>query len=270
MTVIYMDVDMRLSAPRNKNQVVDRETWCPGAVVGERIDAADPILYEADRRGAALNEDRRRQGHRLQPGSQLRHAEDHDGGRRLRSRRRDAERPRARGRELPRRARRPAADRTRRAPHRGHLALPLQGRVLAARSGDDDGDRRGRHGALGHQGQGAGRAGVRAARRALARRRDGLRPRQRRRHRGTVRPSASTSSSATRPSARSAAIPGLQHAYGVGHGEAALRARREGQRRPRTCGAPRTYLCFRAAAVRAPPRRSSAPTSTCCTTCTTG
>jgi ectoine hydroxylase-related dioxygenase (phytanoyl-CoA dioxygenase family) len=48
MTVIYMDVDMRLSAPRNKNQVVDRETWCPGAVVGERIETPlNPVLYEA-------------------------------------------------------------------------------------------------------------------------------------------------------------------------------------------------------------------------------
>ena len=48
MTVIYMDVDMRLAAPRNRNQVVDRETWCPGAVVGERIETAlNPVLYEA-------------------------------------------------------------------------------------------------------------------------------------------------------------------------------------------------------------------------------
>ena len=50
MTVIYMDVDMRLSAPRNKNQVVDRETWCPGAVVGERIETPlNPVLYESVR-----------------------------------------------------------------------------------------------------------------------------------------------------------------------------------------------------------------------------
>lgn len=55
MTVIYMDVDMRLSAPRNKNQVVDRETWCPGAVVGERIETPlNPVLYEADRPRSAL------------------------------------------------------------------------------------------------------------------------------------------------------------------------------------------------------------------------
>jgi hypothetical protein len=55
MTVIYMDVDMRLQAPRNKNQVVDRDTWCPGAVVGERIESPlNPVLYEADRSRSAL------------------------------------------------------------------------------------------------------------------------------------------------------------------------------------------------------------------------
>ena len=48
MTVIYMDVDMRLAAPRNQNQVRDRETWCPGAVVGEGIETPlNPVLYEA-------------------------------------------------------------------------------------------------------------------------------------------------------------------------------------------------------------------------------
>ena len=46
MTIIYMDVDMRLAAPLNKNQVVDRDTWCPGAVVGKRIETAlNPVLY---------------------------------------------------------------------------------------------------------------------------------------------------------------------------------------------------------------------------------
>ena len=35
---------------------------------------------------------------------------------------------------LPARPRRAAADRPRPAPHRGHLAVPLQGRVLAARA----------------------------------------------------------------------------------------------------------------------------------------
>jgi ectoine hydroxylase-related dioxygenase (phytanoyl-CoA dioxygenase family) len=46
MTVIYMDADMRLAAPRNRNQEIDRETWCPGAAVGERIDTPlNPVLY---------------------------------------------------------------------------------------------------------------------------------------------------------------------------------------------------------------------------------
>ena len=42
MTVIYMDADMRLAAPRNRNQEIDRETWCPGAAWGEDRDAAQP------------------------------------------------------------------------------------------------------------------------------------------------------------------------------------------------------------------------------------
>ena len=53
------------------------------------------------------------------------------------------------------RARRAAADRARRAPHRRHLAVPLPQRLLAARPGHDGGDRRRRRGAVGHQGQGA-------------------------------------------------------------------------------------------------------------------
>jgi ectoine hydroxylase-related dioxygenase (phytanoyl-CoA dioxygenase family) len=46
MTVIYMDADMRLAVPRNRNQEIDRETWCPGAIVGERIETPlNPLLY---------------------------------------------------------------------------------------------------------------------------------------------------------------------------------------------------------------------------------
>ena len=46
MTVIYMDADMRLAAPRNRNQQIDWETWCPGAIVGERIETPlNPVLY---------------------------------------------------------------------------------------------------------------------------------------------------------------------------------------------------------------------------------
>jgi ectoine hydroxylase-related dioxygenase (phytanoyl-CoA dioxygenase family) len=48
-TIIYMDVDMRLAAPTNKNQQLDWETWTPSAKVGEVM--ADPlnlIIYERD------------------------------------------------------------------------------------------------------------------------------------------------------------------------------------------------------------------------------
>jgi ectoine hydroxylase-related dioxygenase (phytanoyl-CoA dioxygenase family) len=46
MTVIYMDRDMRLAAPRNENQQLDWDTWCPGAKVGEPIDSPlNPVLW---------------------------------------------------------------------------------------------------------------------------------------------------------------------------------------------------------------------------------
>jgi ectoine hydroxylase-related dioxygenase (phytanoyl-CoA dioxygenase family) len=47
MTMIYMDKDMRLQAPLNKNQQADWDAWCPGAKVGELIDTpANPIVYQ--------------------------------------------------------------------------------------------------------------------------------------------------------------------------------------------------------------------------------
>jgi hypothetical protein len=47
MTIIYMDRDMKLKAPENKNQQLDWEVWCPGAVVGEVINSPiNPILFE--------------------------------------------------------------------------------------------------------------------------------------------------------------------------------------------------------------------------------
>ncbi len=47
MTMIYMDKDMILKQPENKNQLVDWETWCPGAEVGKKIDTPiNPVLYE--------------------------------------------------------------------------------------------------------------------------------------------------------------------------------------------------------------------------------
>ena len=45
-TVIYMDHEMRLAAPRNPNQERDRDAWCPGARLGEVIASElNPVLY---------------------------------------------------------------------------------------------------------------------------------------------------------------------------------------------------------------------------------
>lgn len=46
MTIIYMDKDMILKNPENKNQIHDWNTWCPGAKVGEIINShINPVLY---------------------------------------------------------------------------------------------------------------------------------------------------------------------------------------------------------------------------------
>ncbi|GAB2575218.1 phytanoyl-CoA dioxygenase family protein [Spirosoma areae] len=46
MTVIYMDKNMRLQQPTNKNQENDWHAWCPGATVGNVIDTElNPVLY---------------------------------------------------------------------------------------------------------------------------------------------------------------------------------------------------------------------------------
>ena len=46
MTIIYMDKDMILKNPENKNQIHDWNTWCPGAKIGEIINSPiNPILY---------------------------------------------------------------------------------------------------------------------------------------------------------------------------------------------------------------------------------
>ena len=167
------------------------------------------------------------------------------------ARRRDAQRPRAGGRQLPERSRPAAAHRPRRAPHRGHLAVPLQGRVLAARSGDDDGDCRGRHRALGHPA--ARRSTCRciscsAARRATRCWSTGTR---------TARPRTTRRGGAAlhgarlpRRSARSARFPASLHAYGVGRGDAVLRAGAEGHA-ARERVEHRALSRLRAAAVRA-------------------
>lgn len=47
MTIIYMDRDMLLKNPENKNQIIDWNTWCPGAKIGEVINSPiNPVLYE--------------------------------------------------------------------------------------------------------------------------------------------------------------------------------------------------------------------------------
>jgi len=46
ITMIYMDEDMQLIAPKNKNQSADTERWCPGINVGEVIASPlNPVLY---------------------------------------------------------------------------------------------------------------------------------------------------------------------------------------------------------------------------------
>ncbi len=46
MTVIYMDKDMKLKKPENKNQIHDWNTWCPGAEIGKIINTPiNPVLY---------------------------------------------------------------------------------------------------------------------------------------------------------------------------------------------------------------------------------
>ncbi len=46
MTIIYMDENMTLAAPKNKNQVIDTERWCPGVQIGEMAASPlNPVLY---------------------------------------------------------------------------------------------------------------------------------------------------------------------------------------------------------------------------------
>ena len=47
MTIIYMDKNMTLKKPDNKNQINDWNTWCPGAKVGEVINSPlNPIIFQ--------------------------------------------------------------------------------------------------------------------------------------------------------------------------------------------------------------------------------
>jgi hypothetical protein len=49
MTIIYMDENMTLAAPKNKNQVIDSERWCPGVQIGEMIASPlNPVVYSSN------------------------------------------------------------------------------------------------------------------------------------------------------------------------------------------------------------------------------
>jgi ectoine hydroxylase-related dioxygenase (phytanoyl-CoA dioxygenase family) len=51
MTVIYMDEEMRLAKPKNKNQIADWEKWCPGVEIGAVVDSPlNPVLYSVHAR----------------------------------------------------------------------------------------------------------------------------------------------------------------------------------------------------------------------------
>src|SRR5215470_3185134 len=128
------------------------------------------------------NENHRRESNRVQPGEKFRHAEDHDGRWNLRAGRRDRERARAGGGELPKRPRMPTADWARRAADRGYVAIPLQGRLLAARADHDVRDRGGGYGAVGYQGKSSERAGISIVGRSVARVDLSVRARERKGH----------------------------------------------------------------------------------------
>jgi ectoine hydroxylase-related dioxygenase (phytanoyl-CoA dioxygenase family) len=46
MTIIYVDQDIRLTEPKNKDQENDRQRWCPGVEVGHVLDSPlNPLIY---------------------------------------------------------------------------------------------------------------------------------------------------------------------------------------------------------------------------------
>ena len=141
------------------------------------------------------------------------------------------------------------------APHRGHLAVPLPRRVLAARPGHHGRDRRGRHGAVGHQGQGGGHAALPAARRREPHRtasRTGTRQRQG--PAGALRLIREHLEQGYRAIRVQTGVPGLEAIYGVASN--AVAAGNEGKR----------YDYEPAAARRAArPRRTGTPAPTCAT-----
>lgn len=49
MTIIYMDQDMRLVEPKNKNQQNDWNAWMPGAKIGEIVNTPlNPLIYSKE------------------------------------------------------------------------------------------------------------------------------------------------------------------------------------------------------------------------------
>ena len=101
---------------------------------------------------------------------------------------------------------------------RGHLAVPLSRRVLAARAGDDVGDRRGGHGAVGHQGQGAEHAGVQPAGGQEPAGRAGLHACQWRGHRRGGGLGAEAMDEGYLAVRAQAGVPGVASSYGVPKG----------------------------------------------------
>lgn len=48
MTVIYMDKNMILRKPENRNQINDWNRWCPGSEIGEIINSPlNPVIYQS-------------------------------------------------------------------------------------------------------------------------------------------------------------------------------------------------------------------------------
>lgn len=54
MTVIYMDENIRLINPKNKNHLLDMERWCPGVQVGEVLASPlNPVIYSKGQESAS-------------------------------------------------------------------------------------------------------------------------------------------------------------------------------------------------------------------------
>lgn len=48
MTVIYMDENIRVTTPKNKNHRMDMERWMPGLAPGDRLDSPiNPVIYSS-------------------------------------------------------------------------------------------------------------------------------------------------------------------------------------------------------------------------------